>query len=60
MLCVHIIGLNTGEMIAEAMLVVEYSASSQGVARTCYVHPTLSEAFKAAAMAASSRLIHFG
>ncbi|KAI0711875.1 dihydrolipoyl dehydrogenase [Fomitopsis betulina] len=57
---VHIIGPNAGEMIAEATLAVEYGASSEDVARTCHAHPTLSEAFKEAAMAASSRPIHFG
>ena len=57
---VHIIGPNAGEMIAEATLAVEYGASSEDVARTCHAHPTLSEAFKEAAMSASSRPIHFG
>lgn len=56
---VHIIGPNAGEMIAEATLAVEYGASSEDVARTCHAHPTLSEAFKEAAMAAYSKPIHF-
>ncbi|KAA8915178.1 hypothetical protein TRICI_002673 [Trichomonascus ciferrii] len=56
---VHIIGPNAGEMIAEAVLAVEYGASSEDVARTCHAHPTLSEAFKEAAMAAYSKPIHF-
>ncbi|KAF5309982.1 hypothetical protein D9619_010248 [Psilocybe cf. subviscida] len=54
----HIIGPNAGEMIAEAVLALEYGASSEDVARTCHAHPTLSEAFKEAAMAASSKPIH--
>ncbi|KAG6827227.1 D-lactate ferricytochrome c oxidoreductase [Tricholoma furcatifolium] len=54
----HIIGPNAGEMIGEAVLALEYGASSEDVARTCHAHPTLSEAFKEAAMAASSKPIH--
>ncbi|KAJ1560461.1 dihydrolipoamide dehydrogenase precursor, partial [Cladochytrium tenue] len=36
---VHIVGPNAGEMIAEAVLAVEYGASSEDVARTCHAHP---------------------
>ncbi|KAL4242824.1 class-I pyridine nucleotide-disulfide oxidoreductase family protein [Abortiporus biennis] len=56
---VHIIGPNAGEMIAEAVLAIEYGASSEDIARTTHAHPTLSEAFKEAAMAAYDRPIHF-
>ncbi|OBZ74824.1 Dihydrolipoyl dehydrogenase, mitochondrial [Grifola frondosa] len=56
---VHIIGPNAGEMIAEGVLAVEYGASSEDIARTCHAHPTLSEAFKEAAMAAYDKAIHF-
>lgn len=56
---VHIIGPNAGEMIAEAVLAIEYGASSEDVARTCHAHPTLSEAFKEAAMATYNKSIHF-
>ncbi|KAF9449142.1 dihydrolipoamide dehydrogenase [Macrolepiota fuliginosa MF-IS2] len=55
---VHIIGPNAGEMIAEGVLAVEYGASAEDVARTTHAHPTLSEAFKEAAMAAYSKPIH--
>ncbi|KAJ2916181.1 hypothetical protein MD484_g4241, partial [Candolleomyces efflorescens] len=55
---VHIIGPNAGEMIAEGVLAIEYGASSEDIARTCHAHPTLSEAFKEAAMAAHSKPIH--
>lgn len=48
---IHIIGQNAGEMIAEGVLGMEYGASSEDIARTCHAHPTLSEAFKEAAMA---------
>ncbi|KAI6157081.1 hypothetical protein BKA82DRAFT_13304 [Pisolithus tinctorius] len=56
---VHIIGPNAGEMISEAVLAMEYGASSEDIARTTHAHPTLSEAFKEAAMAAYSKPIHF-
>ncbi|RKP07091.1 hypothetical protein THASP1DRAFT_34991 [Thamnocephalis sphaerospora] len=59
MLGVHIIGPNAGEMIAEAVLAMEYGASAEDVARTCHAHPTLSEAFKEACMAAYDKPIHF-
>jgi dihydrolipoamide dehydrogenase len=55
---VHIIGPNAGEMISEGVLAMEYGASSEDVARTSHAHPTLSEAFKEAAMAAYSKPIH--
>merc|ERR1711998_458555 len=58
MLGAWIIGPNAGEMIAEAVLAIEYGASSEGVARTCHAHPTLSEAFKEACMAAHGSAIH--
>ncbi|KAG1756246.1 uncharacterized protein EDB91DRAFT_1091428 [Suillus paluster] len=56
---VHIIGPNAGEMISEAVLAMEYGASSEDIARTTHAHPTLSEAFKEAAMAAYGKAVHF-
>lgn len=55
----HIMGPNAGEMIAEAVLAIEYGASSEDIYRTCHAHPTLSEAFKEAAMAVQGKAIHF-
>ncbi|WKY07493.1 hypothetical protein Q1695_007170 [Nippostrongylus brasiliensis] len=52
MLGVHIIGPNAGEMIAEGALALEYGASAEDVARVCHPHPTLSEAFREANLAA--------
>jgi dihydrolipoamide dehydrogenase len=54
---VHIIGPNAGEMIAEATLAIEYGASSEDIGRTSHAHPTLSEAFKEAAMATYSKVL---
>jgi dihydrolipoamide dehydrogenase len=58
LLGVHIIGPNAGEMIAEAVLALEYGASSEDIARTTHAHPTLSEAFKEAAMATHGKPVH--
>lgn len=55
----HIIGPNAGEMIAEAVIAIEYGASSEDMARTCHAHPTLSEAFKEACMDTYDQPIHF-
>ncbi|WVQ76762.1 hypothetical protein IAR50_006436 [Cryptococcus sp. DSM 104548] len=56
---VHIIGPNAGEMIASATLAVEYKASAEDIARTCHAHPTLSEAFKEAALGSYDKTINF-
>jgi dihydrolipoamide dehydrogenase len=56
---VHIVGPNAGEMIAEGTLALEYGASTEDVGRTSHAHPTLSEAFKEAAMSTYSKAIHF-
>jgi dihydrolipoamide dehydrogenase len=55
---VHIIGPRASDMIAEAVAVMEFSGSSEDIARTCHAHPTLSEAVKEAAMAVEKRAIH--
>ncbi len=54
---VHIIGPLAGELIAEAVLAMEYSASSEDLQRTIHAHPTLSEAVHEAALAADKRSI---
>lgn len=55
---VHIIGPNAGEMIAEAVVVMEFGGSAEDIARTCHAHPTLSEAVKEAAFTVAGRAIH--
>jgi len=55
---VHIIGTNASEMIAEAAVLMEFSGSSEDLARTCHAHPTLSEAVKEAALAVDKRSLH--
>ena len=56
---VHIIGPMAGELIAEAVLAMEYSASSEDLQRTIHAHPTLSEALHEAALAADKKAIDF-
>ena len=56
---VHIIGPLAGELIAEAVLAMEYSASSEDLQRTMHAHPTLAEALHEAALAADKRAIDF-
>lgn len=55
---VHIIGAEAGTMIAEAVLAMEYGASSEDIARTCHAHPTVNEAMKEAALATFFKPIH--
>ena len=55
---VHILGPGAGELIAEAVLGMEYGASAEDIGRTCHAHPTLSEAMKEAFMAAYDKPIH--
>lgn len=55
---VHIIGPRASDMIAEAVAIVEFSGSSEDIARICHAHPTLSEAFREAALAVDRRAIH--
>jgi dihydrolipoamide dehydrogenase len=55
---VHIVGPVAGELIAEAVLAMEFSASAEDIQRTIHAHPTLSEAFHEAALAADKRAIH--
>jgi dihydrolipoamide dehydrogenase len=54
---VHIVGPMAGELIAEAVLAMEYSASSEDLQRTIHAHPTLAEALHEAALAADKRAI---
>ncbi len=55
---VHIIGPAAGELIAEAVAVMEFGGSAEDIARTCHAHPSLSEAVKEAALAVAGRAIH--
>jgi len=54
---VHIVGPMAGELIAEAVLAMEYSASTEDLQRTIHAHPTLAEAVHEAALNADKRAI---
>jgi len=58
LLGVHIIGAHASELIAEAVLAMEFSASSEDLARTIHAHPTLSEGFHEAALALKKVTAH--
>ncbi|MDH3589748.1 MAG: dihydrolipoyl dehydrogenase [Gammaproteobacteria bacterium] len=55
---VHIVGPMAGELIAEAVLAMEFSASAEDLQRTIHAHPTLSEALHEAALAVDKHAIH--
>ena len=54
----HILGPRASELIAEAVLAIEFGASAEDIARTSHAHPTLAEAIREAALAAAKRSIH--
>ena len=56
---VHIIGPMASELIAEAVVAMEFRASSEDIARICHAHPSLSEATKEAALAVDKRALNF-
>ncbi|MEX1188942.1 MAG: dihydrolipoyl dehydrogenase [Bacteroidia bacterium] len=56
---VHIIGPRAADMIAEAVVAMEFRASAEDIARISHAHPTFTEAFREAALAATdNRAIH--
>lgn len=56
---VHMIGPRAADLIAEAVVAMEFRASAEDIARICHAHPTYSEAVKEAALAATdNRAIH--
>ena len=56
---VHIIGDAASELIAEAVVAMEFGATSEDIARICHAHPTLSEVMHEAALACDKRPLHF-
>ncbi len=58
LLGVHIIGPRAGELIAEAVVAMEFGASSEDLARCTHAHPTLAECLKEAALAVDGRALH--
>jgi dihydrolipoamide dehydrogenase len=58
LLGVHIIGSHASELIAEAVLAMEFSASSEDLARTIHAHPTLSEALHESALGLKNKSLY--
>jgi dihydrolipoamide dehydrogenase len=56
---VHMVGPNVSELIAEAVVAMEFKASAEDIARICHAHPSLSEATKEAALAVDKRTLNF-
>ena len=56
---VHIVGPQASELIAEAVVAMEFKASAEDIARICHAHPSLSEAMKEAALAVDKRTLNF-
>jgi len=55
---VHIVSSLASEMIGEAAMALEFSASSEEIARICHAHPTLYEAIREAALAVDKRALN--
>ncbi|RMF09043.1 MAG: dihydrolipoyl dehydrogenase, partial [Alphaproteobacteria bacterium] len=55
---VHIIASDAGNMIAEAVLAMDFGASAQDIAMSCHAHPTEMEAVREAALALGDGAIH--
>jgi pyruvate/2-oxoglutarate dehydrogenase complex dihydrolipoamide dehydrogenase (E3) component len=55
---VHMIGAHTSELIAEAVIAMEFGSSSEDLGLTMFAHPTLSEGLHEAALAVSGHAIH--
>jgi len=58
LLGVHILGPRASDMIAEAVAVMSFGGSAEDIALTIHAHPTLSEAFREAALDVDKRAIH--
>jgi dihydrolipoamide dehydrogenase len=56
---VHMVGPMASELIAEAVVAMEFRASSEDIARICHAHPSLSESTKEAALAVDKRSLNF-
>jgi dihydrolipoamide dehydrogenase len=56
---VHIVGPLASELIAEAVVAMEFGAAAEDIARICHAHPSLSEAMKEAALAVDKRSLNF-
>ncbi len=58
LLGVHMVGPRVSELIAEAVVAMEFRGSAEDLARICHAHPTLAEVVREAALAVDKRAIH--
>jgi dihydrolipoamide dehydrogenase len=58
LLGVHVIGPLASELIAEAVLALEFRASAEDIALVCHAHPSLAEAMKEAALSVGGRALN--
>jgi len=56
---VHIVGPMAGELISEAVLAMEFSASTEDIQRTIHAHPSLAEAVHEASLAVDNKALNF-
>jgi len=59
LLGVHIVGPMAGELISEAVIALEFDASTEDIQRTIHAHPSLSEAVHEAALATDKRALNY-
>ena len=55
---VHIVGPHAGDLLSEAVVAMNFGASSEDLARICHAHPTLTEAIKEACLDVDKRALH--
>lgn len=55
---VHIVAANASDLIAEAVVAMEFKAASEDIGRVCHPHPSMSEVMREAALAVDKRRFH--
>jgi dihydrolipoamide dehydrogenase len=55
---VHIVSSNASDLIAEAVIALEFKAASEDIARSSHPHPSLSEVMREAALAVEKRALN--
>ena len=55
---VHIVAANASDLVAEAVVAMEFKASSEDIARICHPHPSMSEVMREAALAVDKRQLN--
>jgi dihydrolipoamide dehydrogenase len=55
---VHALGGQASELIAEAVMAMEFGASAEDIARICHAHPSMSEVMREAALAVDKRSLN--